>query len=63
MLILDSIAQLVGMDEIRTTQELNNTKLMKWTLLKNGPINFNIDSHLVKQPATNLYTLVNKLDF
>ena len=63
MVILENINNLIGLDEVRTASETSNSWLLKWTLFKNGPVNFKIDKHLVKQPGTNLFSLVNKLEF
>ena len=63
MVILENIHNLLGLDELRTPAEVANSWLLKWTLFKNGPVNFKVDQHLVKQPGTNLYSLVKKMDF
>jgi hypothetical protein len=48
MLILENVHNLIGFDETRTAIENLHTPLLKWTLLKNGPVNFSIDKYLVK---------------
>jgi len=48
MVILENINNLIGLDEVRTASETSNSWLLKWTLFKNGHVNFKIDKHLVK---------------
>jgi hypothetical protein len=62
-LVLENVSSLMGMEEQRSPLEVNSSQLLKWTLLKNGLVNFNIEDHLVKQPSSGLCTLVNKLGF
>jgi other hect domain ubiquitin protein ligase E3 len=61
--IIENVLSLIGMEELRTPVEQSNSALLKWTLLKNGLVNFNMEDHLIKQPSNGNLTLVNKLEF
>lgn len=47
-LVVEHVNALVGLEELRTQSEQINLPLLKWTLFKNGPVNFNISDYLLK---------------
>lgn len=48
MVILEHITSLLGFNVTRTEDEEANTHLLKWNLLKNGRVGFQLDKHLIK---------------
>lgn len=60
MLILENVNSLMGFSELRTKDEVDHSQILKWSLLKNGMIDFNLDRHLISLLGQ---VSINPMDF